>query len=330
MKDNYLVVNGSTDPYYNLALEEYLLLHHTKGSLVMLWQNENTIVIGRHQNALEEINREYVSGHGINVIRRMTGGGAVYHDLGNLNYSFITDHKEGGDMRRFTDVVVRALRSLGVDAEFGGRNDILAGGKKVSGTAERICGGRILFHGCLLYDADLSRLSESLKVRSEKFISKSVKSVRSRVGNLKDHLGGMELEEFKAYLVREFLKDREYQMLTPGELGEESRRQIEKLKNEKYASWEWTYGTAVRCSAYNCRKYAGGFVEVYLDIRHGKIEECKFFGDFMARRPASEVAEKLIGCRYRYEEILAVLESLKLWDYFGSITAKEVASAIYF
>ena len=181
---------GSVDPCYNLALEQYVLEHFREGDWLLLWQNANTVVIGLNQNTAEEINAAFVEKHGVTVVRRMTGGGAVYHDLGNLNYSFICDvgNAEELTIRRFTDPVCRALAAMGVDAETSGRNDILVGGKKVSGVAQRITNGRILHHGTLLFDSDPAMIEGALKADPAKFRSKSAKSVRSRVGNIRDYL----------------------------------------------------------------------------------------------------------------------------------------------
>lgn len=328
MKNNYIVINESIDPCYNLALEEHLLTKHKEGTIVMLWQNRNTIVIGRHQNAVEEINQKYVNEHGIKVVRRTTGGGAVYHDLGNLNYSFITD-RSGDDregMRQFAGLVIRALEKAGVAAEFSGRNDIVAEGKKVSGTAQRICGDRILHHGCLLYDSNLSEVSQSLRVRPEKFDSKSVKSVRGRVANIKDLLKEpMELTEFKDCLMEVIQREEKYKILR---LTDEEEKQVENLAREKYASWEWTYGNPIKCTIHNYKKCQGGTVEVYMNVKNGMIEECQMYGDFMALRPAYEVAEVLVGCRYGYQEVLEELKRFRIEEYFGMISAEEVALVI--
>lgn len=329
MKNNYLVIDKSTDPYYNLALEEYLLMHYLDGNIVMLWQNDNTIVVGRHQNAIEEINQQYVKEQGIKVVRRTTGGGAVYHDLGNLNYSYITDREDetiDGGMKRFAEPVILALKELGADAKFSGRNDILIEGKKVSGTAQRIYKNRILHHGCLLFDADLSVVAASLRVRAEKFQSKAVKSVKSRVGNIVDFLpDNVTLKKFEDTLTKTMLAGEKYQIL---ELAPEELLEVQKLRDEKYATWEWNYGHPMKCSIHNYQKYKGGVLEVGLQVKAGKIKECKIYGDFMALLPATEVEQHLIGCKYQYEEVLKMLGELTVSDYFGTITKEEVASCI--
>ncbi|MER2151192.1 MAG: lipoate--protein ligase family protein, partial [Candidatus Limivicinus sp.] len=197
---------GSTDPCYNLALEQYVLEHRREGEWLMLWQNANTVVIGLNQNTAEEIDAAFVEAHGITVVRRMTGGGAVYHDLGNLNYSFICDvgNAEELSIRRFTEPVCRALAAMGVEAETSGRNDIVVDGKKVSGVAQRIAGGRILHHGTLLFRSDPTMIAGALHADPAKFQSKSAKSVRARVGNLADYLPeGTGLQEFWEKLLQE-------------------------------------------------------------------------------------------------------------------------------
>lgn len=331
MKNKYLVLNDSVDPYYNLALEEYLLLNYTQGEIIMLWQNKNTIVVGRNQNAMEEINQQYVREQGIHVVRRTTGGGAVYHDLGNLNYSLILDNlpddKETlAQMSRVSAPIVEALKDLGVPAVFSGRNDILAEGKKISGTAQRVHKDRLLQHGCLLFDSDLSTVARSLNVRAEKFQSKAVKSVRSRVGNIKDYLpAGIGIEQLKQSLTKRLTGDGMYEQLV---IPEEERREVMKLAEDKYRQWEWTYGHPLKCTIHNYKKYDGGTVEVYQNVENGIIKDCVMYGDFMAVKPASDVAERLKGCKYLYESVLNVLKHFKIKEYFGTIEAAEVAACI--
>lgn len=327
MSKCYLVVNTSTNPFYNLALEEFLLMNYLEGEIIMLWQNEPVVVVGQTQNTVEEINQQYVKEQGIKVVRRTTGGGAVYHDLGNLNYSIITDYRKGENfgLRNYAEPIIKALRKLGLEAGFSGRNDILVDGKKVSGTAQRIWKERLLHHGCLLFDSNLSVISNCLKVRPEKFESKAVKSVRSRVDNIKNYLKeDMTMKQFKEHLLTQLL-DEKYEVL---HFSAQEFLEVEKLKREKYETWEWTYGRSIKCTVHNYKKYGGGTVEIYMDIQNSRIKECVMYGDFMALRPASEIAKKLIGCRYFYEDILEIISSIDVWEYFGEISAEEVAQSI--
>ena len=201
------IVDSVTDPYWNLAAEEYLLTALT-GPVFRLWRNSSSVIVGRYQNAAAEINSEYVRTRGIPVVRRLTGGGAVFHDLGNVNYTFIDRKVEGEDtaamFRRFTAPVISALRSLGVEASLEGRNDLVISGRKFSGNAVCVHGDRVLQHGTLLFSASVADLSGALNTRPEKFIGKSVQSNRSRVTNISEHLPArhrsMSVEEFITYL----------------------------------------------------------------------------------------------------------------------------------
>ena len=200
----------STDPCFNLAMEEHLLLHHREGDILMFWQNDNTIVVGCNQNTEAEINRRYVDEHGVTVVRRTTGGGAVYHDLGNLNFSLITDFSDDGDtsLARFLEPMAEALRQLGLPAEVGGRNDITVAGKKVSGNAQRIDAGRILHHGTLLFECDPDKVAGALQVDETKLRAKGIRSVRSRVGDIHSFLPPeTRMEDFKRALKQQLLGD---------------------------------------------------------------------------------------------------------------------------
>ena len=311
------------DPCINLAAEEYIL-KHSSGDVLLLWQNDRTVVVGRYQNTLEEVNQEYALTHGITVVRRNTGGGCVYHDLGNLNYSFITDADTPEELtiESFTQPVVDALRSLGIPAVLTGRNDILADEKKVSGCAQTIQGNRILHHGTLLFSSRLEDVAAVLQVRPEKFQSKSTKSVRSRVGNISEFLSiPMTVLQFRDYLASWF----------GGEelsLNEAQWDEIRSLAESKYRSWEWTYGESPKFHFHNRQRFSGGTVEVGASVEDGYIIDIALRGDFLARRSVAEIEQALRGQPLRQDALLRLLKGFELQDYFGTITAEELTQCL--
>ena len=314
-----------TDPCYNLAFEEYQLTHCTGGDLLILWQNENAVVVGLNQNTAEEINSAYVQEHQIRVVRRMTGGGAVYHDMGNLNYSFITDVCDLGAMSiaHFSERVCCALRYMGVPAEVSGKNDIVVNGKKVSGAAQRLYGKRILHHGCLLFRSDTGRIAAALRPDPFKFSSKSTKSVQSRVGNIADYLPpSLTLEDFW----RQFLSLLCEGEVVPRELSRAEHSEIELLSETKYRTWEWNYGHSPAYSVSRREKFPGGILEFRADVQDGRIRSCTFFGDYMEREEAAPLKKALEGTPYTQHDIAAVLSGFELSDYFGEISLEEALS----
>ena len=324
----YYMETGSTDPAYNLAFEEYVLLNKKEGDFLLLWQNANAVIIGRNQNTEEEIDRDFIETHGVKVVRRITGGGAVYHDLGNLNYSFITDCGEYGQaaMAAFPEPVVGALRGLSLNAEAKGRNDIVVDGCKVSGTAQRVQGGRILFHGTLLFDSDPEMVAGALRVDPDKFRSKSTKSVRGRVGNIRDFLTEkMSLPEVWNYLKEDLLQGEFEEKF----LGEEELRGVNKLKEEKYDTWDWNFGVS-RPFDRNVKKLCpGGILKTGVTVdRGGVISAVSFRGDFMSRREVAGIEQALSGCRYEREAIRQRLEGFTLEEYFGTITQDEILDSL--
>ena len=328
-RQTHYLETGSRDPAYNLAFEETVLRDRTEGDYLLLWQNDNTIVIGQNQNAEGEINRAFVEGHHIRVVRRTTGGGAVYHDLGNLNYSFITDagDAERLTMERFTRPVVEALRGLGLRAEASGRNDILVEGRKVSGTAQRLLRGRILHHGTLLFDADPGMVAGALNVDPDKFTSKSAKSVRSRIGNIRAFLpADMDLPAFWAYLKGALAGGG----LTEDRLTEEELDAVEELKRTKYDTWEWNFGRSPRYNLRNKRRWEGGTLEPCAEVDKGLICRIVFYGDFLSVRPLDDITDALAGCPFRREDAAAVLDRFPLAEYFGSITRDQVLDTLFY
>lgn len=319
---------GSLDPHYNLAFEEYVLCKRREGDYLLLWQNDNTVVVGQNQNTEEEINRDFVEAHGVHVVRRSTGGGAVYHDLGNLNYSFITDAESAEEMaaRRFTEPIVRALRKLGLQAEASGRNDILVEGRKVSGTARRLVNGRLLHHGTLLFDTDPAMVAGALRVAPEKLSSKGVRSVHSRIGNIRAFLReDMELPAFWAFLKGELTRDGLTNgALTPGELAE-----VEALKQVKYDTWEWNFGRSPEYNAAGRYRGNAGGLEVRASIRNGNIAEIAFYGDFLSLRPLEELTESLRGCPFRRDAVSEALDHFRLEELFGEIPRENILETIF-
>ena len=313
---------GSTDPAYNLAYEEYVLNNRTEGDILILWQNHNSVIIGRNQNTVQEIDSDFVAQHGIKVVRRNTGGGAVYHDLGNLNYSFITD--ASADRKGFSEPVVKALKGLGLDACASGRNDILVSGLKVSGTAQQITKGRILHHGTLLFDTDAAMIAGALTPDPGKLKSKGVKSVASRVGNIRALLPeDMDLEAFWQYLEDALADSWVSSSLTAQEI-----QKVQQLKAEKYDLWDWNYGKSPAYEKHSKARFPGGSLEVHLSVAAGKITGIKLYGDFLSVRPVSDLEAKLIGILCREDALTAALKQLTMADYLGSIRENELIELI--
>lgn len=322
---------GIYDPRINLAIEEYALKNlDINETYLLFYINKPSIIIGKNQNTIEEINTEYVEENGITVVRRLSGGGAVYHDLGNLNFSFITkdDGESFHNFKKFTEPVIEALRSLGVQAELSGRNDILVEGRKISGNAQFSTKGRMFSHGTLMLDSEIDHVVSSLKVKKDKIESKGIKSIRSRVANISEFLTEkISIEEFRSLLLEHIFGGKEH--IQEYVLTEEDWENIHQISKERYQNWEWNYGKSPKFNLQHSHRFPVGSIDVRLEVDKGMIENCKIYGDFFGVGDVGEIEQKLVGTRYEKTEIDRVLEDVNIKYYFGDITKEEFAGLLY-
>ncbi|MCI4619795.1 lipoate--protein ligase [Priestia megaterium] len=319
------------DPRINLAIEEYALKHlDINETYLLFYINEPSIIIGKNQNTIEEINTKYVEDQQIHVVRRLSGGGAVYHDKGNLNFSFITkdDGNSFHNFKKFTEPVVEALKKLGVNAELSGRNDLMAEGRKISGNAQFSTKGRMFSHGTLLFDSEIENVVSALKVKKDKIESKGIKSIRNRVANISEFLEQkVTVEEFREMLLR-YIFDGE-ENITEYKLTEKDWETIHQISKERYQSWDWNYGKSPKFNLQHSHRFPVGQIDVRLEVNKGKIDACTIYGDFFGVGDVQEVQEKLTGVRYEKASIEQALEDIDIPHYFGNITKEEFGELIY-
>lgn len=315
----------STDPAFNLALEQYVFdkLDRSK-EYFMLWQNNNAVIVGKNQNTFGEVNPKVIEENDVKVIRRLSGGGAVYHDLGNLNFTFIMDAKDASDLdiKLFCQPVASLLQELGVDAQVNGRNDITIDGKKFSGNSQYLKEGRIMHHGTLMFHSNLDFVAAVLNVAGDKFQSKAAKSVKSRVTNVKPFLKeDLSLEEFQNKLVEYVFGENSIETY---ELTEKDFQEIEKIKKERYTQWDWNYGKSPEYTVQKERRIDGcGKIEAHMNTKDGKIVEVKFYGDFFGVCDHAELSNFLVGCELKRETIGKALENIDIEKYFHGITVEQ-------
>ncbi len=319
----------STDPAFNLALEQVVFdrLPRDRGYF-MLWQNDNAIIVGRHQDTAQEVDAAFVRDHGIRVVRRLSGGGAVYHDLGNLNFTYVVDAAGSGvDLGRFCRSIADALAALGVRAEVSGRNDLTVDGKKFSGNAQYVKEGRVMHHGTILFDSDLTVVTRALRPPVEKLASKAVASVRGRVTNLKPYLPqGTTLDDFKAQLVCAMSQGgaMEPRRFTQAELDE-----AEALRTSRYGTWEWNYGQSPAGTVCKRRRIEGcGMVEAHLSLAQGRIAGVDLRGDWFGAEDLTALLAPLTGLPLDCETLSAALSELDVTQYVVGLTRKTLAELL--
>ncbi|MDE0584518.1 MULTISPECIES: lipoate--protein ligase [Planococcus] len=329
----YFVDNkGITDPRINLAIEEYLLktMDVDQNPFLLFYINEPSIIIGKNQNTAEEINTDYVDSNGIHVVRRLSGGGAVYHDHGNLNFSFITkdDGNSFRDFRKFTEPVVKALQDMGVNAELSGRNDLLAEGRKISGNAQFATRGRMFSHGTLLFDTKMDEVVSALKVNKEKIESKGIKSIRSRVANISEFLEqDMSVGQFREAVLHSIFAGEENVRFW--ELTDQDWDNIHELSRERYANWDWNYGKSPKFNIKHSHRFPVGGIDVRLQVEKGIVQEAHIYGDFFGVGDVAEIEQALTGVKYERAALAEAIEEIDIPKLLGGITTEDFLKLIY-
>lgn len=325
----YVDNENITDPRINLAIEEYLLRDKER-TFLLFYINAPSIIIGRNQNTMEEINYPYVQEHGVHVVRRLSGGGAVYHDLGNLNFSFITQDEPGSfqNFAKFTRPVIEVLHDLGVPAELSGRNDILVNGRKVSGNAQYRRGERMFSHGTLLFDTTLEDVVAALNVSQSKITSKGLKSVRSRVANITEFLDEpLDILTFKQRILQGvFERESDFPSY---KLTEDDWAQINEISEQRYANWDWNYGRSPKFNVRKTHRFSIGEVDVCIDVERGEIEHLKIYGDFLGEGEVSDIEAQLKGTRYDQAAVAEALAGMDISPYFGGLTTSEFVALLF-
>jgi len=319
-----------TNPYFNIAAEEYFLKEFDSDCF-MLWRNEPSVIVGKHQNTIAEINQGFVKKNNIPVVRRLSGGGAVFHDLGNLNFTFIKNMEKNDsklDFRKFTEPILEVLQKLNIDAKFEGRNDLCIDGKKFSGNAEVIYKNRVLHHGTLLFTSEIADLSGALKVDPLKFKDKAVKSVKSRVTNINEHLkDSLTILEFKDMIMEHIMNNNK--KAEQYSLSKDDNLKIEGLVKAKYSDWEWNYGLSPDYNFNKTIKTAGGQIEVNLDVQNGVIRQMKIFGDYFNKFPTVDIENALIKIPHDIDDVREALEKFDIEDYFANVSLDELIESLF-
>ena len=331
------VPNENNDPRINLAIEIFLLQEMKVDEPILLFYiNESSIIIGRNQNTIEEINKDYVDAHGIHVVRRFSGGGAVYHDFGNLNFSFIMpdDGNSFRDFEKLTKPIVQALHEMGVEgAQLKGRNDLVIDDMKFSGNAMYATNGRMFAHGTIMFDSDINEVVNALKVRKDKIESKGIKSIRSRVTNIKPFLPkdkqDMTTEAFREEILLKIFGVDAVDQVKTYTLTEEDWVKINEISDKYYRNWDWNYGKSPAFDIERRKRFPIGSIEVRFNVQEGKITEAKIYGDLFGLGDIADVEQAFIGTRYDKSALKDVIDQIDVKKYFGNITPEDLLELVY-
>ena len=313
------IQSDSTDPYFNLASEEYLL-KCIEEDVFLLYINAPAIVVGKHQNTLAEINLAFVQQKEILVARRISGGGAVFHDFGNLNYSFITGGRKGElvNYQKFTLPIIEALGKMELEVMLGKRNELLLRGLKISGTASHVFKQRVMHHGTLLFSSEMGNLSEALKVQPEKFTDRAVKSVRSKITNIQDHLAyEIDISDFQNRILDHILKSTDTTVkysYTNFDL-----KEIDKLRESKYSTWKWIFGYSPKYQLSKKLNFESGFIDLHMNVVKGIIQAVKIEGDFMSVKDIHNLEDLLVGTIHDPETLRLCLSRIRVGDYIAGL-----------
>lgn len=323
------VDSNSLSPYFNFALEYYLMTEKELDSdvIFMFWRTSPTIMVGKFQNTIEEINKKYVEENNINIVRRMSGGGTIYTDMNGWQFTFITKNYKGSgiDFKEFTDPIIEALKEQGIDAYFNSRNDLLIDGKKFSGNAQYIKNNSRLHHGSILFNTDIESMVKSITVAEDKIISKGIKSVRERVTNVAEHFDkDIDALEFKDIMLKSLLKNTNKVY----NLTEEDIKRVNEIAKEKFETWEWNYGASPKFNITKGKRYDGGKVEFRINVEKGTIKDVSINGDFFGEGDVEDISKVLCGCRYNKEDVINVLDTIDTEKYFYKIKKDEIIECI--
>lgn len=305
---NYIYSAPTGDGWLNLARDGCFLENNKKGDVILyFYVNKNAVIIGRNQNAWKECNIANMDADGVQLVRRHSGGGAVFHDNGNLNFSFITDEKHY-DLNRQMRVILNAVSKLGLKAELSGRNDITVDGKKFSGNAFSLAKGNRSHHGTILVNADLTKLSNYLCVSKEKMRSKGIDSVRARVCNICELSSGLTVEAMRRLVIESFIE--EYGAASEYVFDGTALAEVEE-RRESLASWEWRFGKTPQFDFETDKRFSFGDTQIYFNLRDGVIRETKVYSDCLDTELTTEIENALTGVHFRKEEIKAALSKMK-------------------